>query len=170
MQPLCDANLNSLPPYTRIIVLRKNGPPLDSALVLSQVLSLSPPPPVSLVPVSIPSSRVKISNVDASFVAAAVLFGVAAGTVCNFGTQLKFYCHYDDALDVRYSSLSLPANLLAQVHPRVVDLRRPCCWRYRWQPSYRSFRPKEHCRFGRQCPHSRRMARPQLQAARNPSR
>ncbi|KZP04098.1 ammonium transporter [Athelia psychrophila] len=31
---------------------------------------------------------------------AAVLFGVAAGTVCNFATQLKFFFHYDDALDI----------------------------------------------------------------------
>lgn len=33
-------------------------------------------------------------------VAAAVLFGVLGGTVCNFATQLKFYLHYDDALDI----------------------------------------------------------------------
>lgn len=33
-------------------------------------------------------------------VAAAVLFGFAAGTVCNFATQLKFYLHYDDCLDI----------------------------------------------------------------------
>lgn len=31
---------------------------------------------------------------------AAVLFGVAAGTICNFATQLKFLFHYDDALDI----------------------------------------------------------------------
>jgi len=31
---------------------------------------------------------------------AAVLFGVAAGTVCNFATQLKFLLHYDDCLDI----------------------------------------------------------------------
>ncbi|ETW76197.1 ammonium transporter [Heterobasidion irregulare TC 32-1] len=31
---------------------------------------------------------------------AAVLFGVLGGTVCNFATQLKFYLHYDDALDI----------------------------------------------------------------------
>ncbi|KZP14471.1 Rh-like protein/ammonium transporter [Athelia psychrophila] len=31
---------------------------------------------------------------------AAVLFGVAAGTICNFATQLKFFFHYDDALDI----------------------------------------------------------------------
>jgi len=31
---------------------------------------------------------------------AAVLFGVVAGTVCNFATQLKFILGYDDALDI----------------------------------------------------------------------
>ncbi|KAJ3485624.1 hypothetical protein NLI96_g4814 [Meripilus lineatus] len=31
---------------------------------------------------------------------AAVLFGFMAGTVCNFATQLKFYLHYDDCLDI----------------------------------------------------------------------
>ncbi|KAJ3573803.1 hypothetical protein NP233_g2198 [Leucocoprinus birnbaumii] len=31
---------------------------------------------------------------------AAVLFGVMAGTVCNFATQLKFIFGYDDALDI----------------------------------------------------------------------
>jgi Amt family ammonium transporter len=31
---------------------------------------------------------------------AAVLFGAAAGTVCNFATQLKFALKYDDTLDI----------------------------------------------------------------------
>jgi Amt family ammonium transporter len=31
---------------------------------------------------------------------ASVLFGVAAGTVCNFATQIKFIFGYDDALDI----------------------------------------------------------------------
>lgn len=31
---------------------------------------------------------------------AAVLFGVAAGTICNFATQLKYIFDYDDALDI----------------------------------------------------------------------
>ncbi|KAF8514011.1 ammonium transporter [Hysterangium stoloniferum] len=31
---------------------------------------------------------------------AAVLFGVMAGTICNFATQLKFLFHYDDCLDI----------------------------------------------------------------------
>jgi len=31
---------------------------------------------------------------------AAVLYGVMAGTVCNFATQLKFLFHYDDCLDI----------------------------------------------------------------------
>jgi Amt family ammonium transporter len=34
------------------------------------------------------------------WIAAAVLFGIMAGTVCNFATQLKFFAGYDDALDV----------------------------------------------------------------------
>jgi hypothetical protein len=29
-----------------------------------------------------------------------VLFGVMAGTLCNFATQLKFFAGYDDSLDV----------------------------------------------------------------------
>ncbi|KAF8817250.1 ammonium transporter [Phlegmacium glaucopus] len=31
---------------------------------------------------------------------AAVVFGVLGGTICNFGTQLKFLLGYDDALDI----------------------------------------------------------------------
>ncbi|KII84515.1 hypothetical protein PLICRDRAFT_45863 [Plicaturopsis crispa FD-325 SS-3] len=31
---------------------------------------------------------------------AAVLFGFLAGTICNFATQLKFLCGYDDVLDI----------------------------------------------------------------------
>lgn len=31
---------------------------------------------------------------------AAVLFGVMAGTTCNFATQLKFIANYDDSLDI----------------------------------------------------------------------
>lgn len=34
------------------------------------------------------------------FPAAAMLFGVTAGTVCNFATQIKFFAGYDDFLDV----------------------------------------------------------------------
>ena len=33
-------------------------------------------------------------------IAAAVLFGFMAGTLCNFATQLKFFAGYDDSLDV----------------------------------------------------------------------
>ena len=33
-------------------------------------------------------------------VAAAVLFGVMAGTICNFATKLKFTLGYDDTLDI----------------------------------------------------------------------
>lgn len=32
--------------------------------------------------------------------AAAVVFGVVSGTVCNFATQLKFTLGYDDTLDI----------------------------------------------------------------------
>ncbi|KAJ7065487.1 ammonium transporter [Mycena amicta] len=32
--------------------------------------------------------------------AASVLFGVVAGTACNFATQIKFFAGYDDSLDV----------------------------------------------------------------------
>jgi len=34
------------------------------------------------------------------WIAAAVLFGFMAGTICNFATQLKFFAGYDDSLDV----------------------------------------------------------------------
>ncbi len=34
------------------------------------------------------------------YTAAAVLFGVLGGTICNFATQIKFLFHYDDALDI----------------------------------------------------------------------
>ena len=34
------------------------------------------------------------------FTAAAVAFGVFAGAICNFATQLKFVIHCDDALDI----------------------------------------------------------------------
>ena len=30
-----------------------------------------------------------------------MLFGIAAGSICNFATQLKFLLQYDDCLDVR---------------------------------------------------------------------
>lgn len=42
---------------------------------------------------------------------AAVLYGVMAGTICNFATQLKFVFRYDDCLDVSYLLLSLPVTL-----------------------------------------------------------
>lgn len=43
-----------------------------------------------------------LSDLSLSFVfsAAAVVYGVVAGTACNFATQLKYLVHYDDALDV----------------------------------------------------------------------
>lgn len=44
--------------------------------------------------------------------AAAVAYGVVAGTACNFATQLKYLVHYDDALDVNaLSSYSLGLEL-----------------------------------------------------------
>ena len=45
----------------------------------------------------------KIKQLTSHFVyaiAAAVLFGFMAGTLCNFATQLKFFVGYDDSLDV----------------------------------------------------------------------
>lgn len=57
-----------------------------------------------------------------SLTAAAVLFGVVSGTVCNFATQLKFTLGYDDTLDIFAShaiggvagnvSLQAPENLI----------------------------------------------------------
>ena len=32
--------------------------------------------------------------------AAALVFGIMAGTLCNFATQIKFFAGYDDSLDV----------------------------------------------------------------------
>ena len=42
----------------------------------------------------------KVLSSNQFAIAAAVLFGVLGGTVCNFATQLKFLLGYDDALDV----------------------------------------------------------------------
>ena len=38
------------------------------------------------------------------WIAAAILFGVMAGTACYFAIQLKFLVGYDDALDVGITS------------------------------------------------------------------
>lgn len=38
---------------------------------------------------------------DGNIIAAAVAFGVVAGTFCNWATQLKFIFGWDDTLDVR---------------------------------------------------------------------
>jgi hypothetical protein len=48
---------------------------------------------------------VKISFFSFFSLAAAVLFGFMAGTLCNFATQLKFLAGYDDALDVSFFSV-----------------------------------------------------------------
>ena len=37
---------------------------------------------------------------------AAVAFGIAAGTICNWATKLKFVFHYDDCLDVRPTAVN----------------------------------------------------------------
>jgi hypothetical protein len=51
--------------------------------------------------------RVAYSFIFEFFLAAAVLFGFMAGTLCNFATQLKFFAGYDDSLDVRRSLFAL---------------------------------------------------------------
>jgi hypothetical protein len=56
--------------------------------------------------------------------AAAVLFGVVAGTACNFATQLKYLAHYDDALDVDIFLL-----VLLMIDSHLSDLRVSRC---RW--------------------------------------
>ena len=38
------------------------------------------------------------------WIAAAILFGVTAGTACYFAIQMKFVAGYDDALDVGITS------------------------------------------------------------------
>ena len=55
---------------------------------------------------------------------AAVLFGFAAGTFCNFGTQLKFILGIDDCLDVSVcfllpvGILTSPLSMLTREFPR----------------------------------------------------
>jgi Amt family ammonium transporter len=44
--------------------------------------------------------------------AAAVLFGFMAGTICNFATQLKFIFKYDDTLDVGELSVGMKSSIL----------------------------------------------------------
>jgi hypothetical protein len=84
----------------RITAWRKNGPPLASARVQCPASWLSPPDRVLLVLVSenlIHTVTAKINNL----LAASVAFGVAAGTFCNWATQIKFIFGWDDTLDVR---------------------------------------------------------------------
>lgn len=64
-------------------------------------------------------------------IAAAVLFGVMAGTLCNFATQLKFLFGYDDCLDVRvFFSGTTMATRGDAVHLAPVDFCVACYWRY----------------------------------------
>jgi Amt family ammonium transporter len=86
---------------SRIGASRRSGRQLASAAVPSLVSLRSHLVLVSLVPVSdLPRLGTDLSSDHRCFPAASVLFGVMAGTVCNFATQLKFIFKYDDALDV----------------------------------------------------------------------
>jgi len=95
----------------RIIALKENGPLSAFAQVLLQASSPLLPALVSWARVcSVFSVFVlKISTTHFTFfvllIAAAVLFGFMAGTLCNFATQLKFIAGYDDSLDVRPHAL-----------------------------------------------------------------
>lgn len=94
--------------YFRIIALRKSGRQSDFALALSLVLLLSLRDLVLSALVGIPpSSSIYIAYLfycllpfPTRLTAAALVFGVMAGTLCNFATQLKFFAGYDDSLDV----------------------------------------------------------------------
>jgi putative flippase GtrA len=89
----------------RIIALKKSGRQSDFVLALSLVLWLSLRDLVSLVPVgklylSKHSYLLIFFSPLSPLTAAAVVFGIMAGTLCNFATQLKFFAGYDDSLDV----------------------------------------------------------------------
>ena len=61
-----------------------------------------------------------------AIIAAAVLFGFMAGTLCNFATQLKFVFRYDDCLDV---SMPPPLDIVVRIAdtcPRAADLCVAC--------------------------------------------
>ena len=102
------SNIKVLASYSqavRITVSKESGLPSGSALVPLLLWWLSPPVPVTLVLVC----AFFFFNMDEpefeSIIAAAVLYGFMAGTICNFATQLKFYLDCDDALDVCTASI-----------------------------------------------------------------
>jgi uncharacterized integral membrane protein len=65
------------------------------------------------------------------WIAAAILFGVLAGTVCNFATQLKFLIHCDDALDVGITS----STRYMRIYIPSTDLCLSCYWWFSRQHS-----------------------------------
>jgi hypothetical protein len=71
------------------------------------------------------------------------MFGVAAGTLCNFATQLKFLCGYDDALDVRIAVSPIICIRSHCLSP-ITDLRGSRHWWHRWQSFDGPFRSEEH--------------------------
>lgn len=98
----------------RIIALRESGRQSDFVLGLSLVLWLLLRDLGSLVLVGIILSQAftyayALSPFFPHFfhIAAALVFGVMAGTLCNFATQLKFFAGYDDSLDVSFASVVL---------------------------------------------------------------
>lgn len=72
-------------------------------------------PLVTLVLVSLCRPDLPTSQSDLLLLAAAVLFGVVAGTACNFATQLKFVFGYDDALDVSCIYRHVTKNILLPI-------------------------------------------------------
>lgn len=71
-------------------------------------------------------------------IAAAVLYGFMAGTICNFATQLKFYLDCDDALDVRFTTFPLSCQS-TYWHVIAIDFRLSRHW---W-----SYRKYPNCNF-----------------------
>lgn len=100
---------SALEPFLALLPLR----PLLVTLVLVSAFPLIRMPSILNVP---------------SILAAAVLFGVLGGALCNFATQLKFVLGYDDALDVRLFRVLTKGS---KSHT-FVDLRHSRCRWYRW--------------------------------------
>ena len=150
--------------FLRIIVLRKNGRLSAFAQVLSQASSPLLPALVSWVPVCLFLRKKNSTTHNSLFtlrLAAAVLFGFMAGTVCNFATQLKFFAGYDDSLDVGSFFLLKEFKLTNSG----VDLRFPCRRRCRWEFANGAFRTSQRCCFRRVHCHPWRLVGPSLYPA-----
>jgi hypothetical protein len=86
-------------------------------------------------------------NIAASIIdvvlAAAILFGVVAATICNFATQIAVRLGIDDALEVRNSSF--PFLKFELIVAQLTDICHSWCrWHY-WEPTDRRFRSSQRC-------------------------